>query len=50
MAFSAAMLMFAIFPYFVLILGDIAGVLDPVNFIFLSQIKKFFLFISFSIF
>ena len=38
MAFSAAMLMFAIFPYFVLILGDIAGVLDPVNFIFLSQI------------
>ncbi len=38
MPFSAAMLMFAIFPYFVLILGDIAGVLDPVNFIFLSQI------------
>jgi len=38
MAFSAAMLMFAIFPYFVLILGDIAGVIDPVNFIFLSQI------------
>ena len=38
MAFRAAMLMFAIFPYFVLILGDIAGVLDPVNFIFLSQI------------
>lgn len=38
MAFSAAMLLFAIFPYFVLILGDIAGVLDPVNFIFLSQI------------
>lgn len=38
MAFSAAMLLFAIFPYLVLILGDIAGVLDPVNFIFLSQI------------
>jgi len=38
MAFSAAMLLFAIFPYFVLILGDIAGVIDPVNFIFLSQI------------
>ena len=38
MAFSAAMLLFAIFPYLVLILGDIAGVIDPVNFIFLTQI------------
>ena len=38
MFFSAAMLLFAIFPYLVLILGDIAGVIDPVNFIFLTQI------------
>ena len=38
MAFSAAMLLFAICPYFVLVLGDIVGVIDPVNFIFLSQI------------
>ena len=38
MFFSAAMLLFAIFPYLVLVLGDIAGVIDPVNFIFLTQI------------
>lgn len=38
MAFSAAMLMFAICPYLVLIMGDIVGVMDPVNFMFLSQI------------
>ena len=38
MAFSGAMLLFAIFPYIVLIIGDIVGVMDPVNFIFLSQI------------
>lgn len=38
MAFSAAMLIFAIFPYIVLIMGDIAGVADPVNFIFLAII------------
>ena len=38
MFFSAAMLLIAIFPFIVLLLGDIAGVVDPVNFIFLTQI------------
>lgn len=38
MAFSAAMLVLAIFPYLVLLIGDMVGVIDPVNFIFLAQI------------
>ena len=38
LAFSVCMLIFACFPYTVLILNDIAGVIDPVNFIFFTQI------------
>lgn len=38
LAFSLVMILFACFPYIVLILGDIFGVLNPVNFIFLTQI------------
>ncbi|MBQ6895914.1 MAG: DUF2304 domain-containing protein [Oscillospiraceae bacterium] len=38
LAFSLCMLIFACFPYTVLILNDIAGVIDPVNFIFFTQI------------
>ena len=36
LAFSATMILFAIFPYLVLVLGDISGVANPVNFIFLT--------------
>ena len=32
------MIIFACFPYTVLVLNDIAGVIDPVNFIFFTQI------------
>ena len=35
LAFSATMILFAIFPYLVLVLGDISGVANPVNFIFM---------------
>ena len=38
LAFSLCMILFACFPYTVLILNDIAGVIDPVNFIFFIQI------------
>ncbi len=38
MAFSAAMLLFAICPFIVLVMGDLAGVADPVNFIFFATI------------
>ena len=38
LAFSLCMIMFACFPYTVLVLNDIAGVIDPVNFIFFTQI------------
>lgn len=38
LAFSLCMIVFACFPYTVLILNDIAGVIDPVNFIFFTQI------------
>ena len=38
LAFSLCMIIFACFPYTVLILNDIAGVIDPVNFIFMIQI------------
>ena len=38
LAFSLCMIIFACFPYTVLILNDIAGVIDPVNFIFFTQI------------
>ena len=38
LAFSLCMLIFACFPYTVLVLNDIAGVIDPVNFIFFTQI------------
>ena len=38
LAFSFVMIVFALFPYVVYVLGDIAGVINPVNFIFLTQI------------
>ncbi len=38
LAFSLCMIIFACFPYTVLVLNDIAGVIDPVNFIFFTQI------------
>ena len=38
LAFSVTMIAFALFPYLVLVLGDITGVVNPVNFIFLTQI------------
>lgn len=38
LAFSLCMIIFACFPYTVLVLNDIAGVIDPVNFIFFIQI------------
>ena len=36
LAFSATMILFAVFPYLVLVLGDISGVINPVNFIFMT--------------
>ena len=38
LAFSLCMILFSCFPYTVLVLNDIAGVIDPVNFIFFTQI------------
>ncbi len=38
LAFSVTMILFAVFRNLVLILGDITGVVNPVNFIFLTQI------------
>lgn len=38
LAFSLTMVLFASFPYIVLVLGDITRVINPVNFIFLTQI------------
>ena len=38
LAFSITMIVFAIFPYFVYILADISGVVDAINFVFLTQI------------
>ena len=38
LAFSITMILFAFFPYIVYVLGDITGVINPVNFIFLTQI------------
>jgi len=38
LAFSVFMIAFAICPYIVLVLGDITGVANPVNFVFLTQI------------
>ena len=38
LAFSLCMILFACFPYTVLVLNDISGVIDPVNFIFFTQI------------
>ncbi len=36
--FSLAMTAIAFFPYIVLVFGDIFGIIDPVNFVFLTQI------------
>ena len=36
LAFSATMILFAVFLYLVLVLGDISGVINPVNFIFMT--------------
>ena len=36
LAFSATMILFSFFPYLVLVLGDISGVANPVNFIFMT--------------
>ena len=38
LAFSVVMIIFSLFPYIVLVLGDITGVVNPVNFVFLTQI------------
>lgn len=38
LAFSATMIAFALCRYLVLVLSDITGVVNPVNFIFLTQI------------
>ena len=38
LAFSVVMVAFAICPYIVLVVGDITGVANPVNFVFLTQI------------
>lgn len=38
LAFSLVMVLFSIFPYLVYVLGDITGVINPVNFVFLTQI------------
>ena len=38
LAFSVVMIIFACFPYVVYVLGDITRVINPVNFIFLTQI------------
>ena len=38
LVFSLVMILFSLFPQIVLILGDITRVIDPVNFVFLTQI------------
>ncbi len=38
LTFSIVMIIFSCFPYLVLILSDISRVINPVNFIFLTQI------------
>ena len=38
LAFSATMIAFALCRYLVLVLSDITGIVNPVNFIFLTQI------------
>ncbi|MEG0020276.1 MAG: DUF2304 domain-containing protein [Oscillospiraceae bacterium] len=38
LAFSATMILFSCFPYIVYVLGDITRVINPVNFVFLTQI------------
>ncbi|MEG1050119.1 MAG: DUF2304 domain-containing protein [Oscillospiraceae bacterium] len=38
LAFSVTMILFSCFPYIVYVLGDITRVINPVNFIFLTQI------------
>lgn len=38
LAFSFTMILFSIFPQLVFILGDITRVINPVNFVFLTQI------------
>ena len=39
LVFSLVMILFSLFPQIVLILGDITRVIDPVNFVFLTQIN-----------
>ena len=38
LVFSLVMILLSLFPQIVLILGDITRVIDPVNFVFLTQI------------
>ncbi len=38
LAFSAVMIIFSCFPYIVLVLSDITRIINPVNFIFFTQI------------
>lgn len=38
LAFSIVMIIFSCFPYIVLVLSDISRIINPVNFIFLTQI------------
>ena len=38
LAFSLVMILFSLFPQIVFILGDITRVINPVNFVFLTQI------------
>lgn len=38
LTFSLVMIIFSLFPYIVLVLSDITRVINPVNFIFLTQI------------
>ncbi len=48
LASGAVMLMFALFPYIVLVLGDIFRVINPVNFVFIVEFV-FVLFILLSL-
>lgn len=47
-ASAAALLVFALFPYIVLVLGDIFRVINPVNFVF-TVVIAFGLFVSLSL-
>lgn len=38
LAFSVVLILFSIFPHLVFVLGDITRVINPVNFIFMTQI------------